>query len=86
MIVSFVGGPLHGRHEYRQDVPDRIVVEDLEGRYVYEMRQQSGGAAVTDIIRWTHSTYALEGMPLDEFFRLSRDVYPPLSIKDISNR
>ncbi|KRG71002.1 hypothetical protein ABB29_04030 [Pseudoxanthomonas dokdonensis] len=80
MIVTFVGGPLNGTHETREDVPQLVTVDGEGGPFVYELRQQSGGSTGNRPIEWQHSTYAPKGISMIEFFELSRAVPPPVHL------
>ena len=83
MIVTFLGGPLHGTHGRRDDAPNRIAVASENGtQFTYELRQQTGDGVGNGPIVWSHTTYAPVGIPISEFFDLSQGVFPPMHMID----
>ena len=83
MIVTFVGGPWHGRHEQRDDVPNRIWADDPNsetGKFLYELRQQTGSGVSTNPIVWSHTIYAPVGISIEEFFQISKEVPIPFDL------
>ncbi len=83
MIVTFIGGPWNGKHEKREEVPDRIWVDDpnsINGKFLYELRQQTGGGVSTSPIVWSHTIYAPVGVSIEEFFELSKQVPIPFDM------
>lgn len=83
MIVTYIGGPLHGTHKKTDDLPNRIWVDNPDGtKFLYELRQQGGSGVGNRPIIWTHATYGPVGISMTEFLELSRDIYPPEDIDD----
>lgn len=63
MIVTYIGGPLHGTHKKTDDVPNRIWADNGDGtKFLYEVRQQDGFGVGDRPISWAHTTYAPVGI------------------------
>lgn len=76
MIVSFVGGPLHNKHEDWESSPSRHFIE-VEGEIFQYDLQFCQGASIgfrKPLVFSSSATYALANMPEDEYQRLLREV------------
>jgi len=75
MQVTFISGPLHGKHEERDETPERLWVPDPNGgQFLYSRRQEFlEGVGNREMIPQRY-IYGPPNMPMDEFMRLAREV------------